>query len=281
MGTFIMYPAWTHWAHCDQIDGHFVKELNMCPLADGWVHCLKNHNVITMYPLGKWPLAPSVLANMGSPAQLHHWSSSTLSSISTLSSTPTFSMPSSSSQVLSPSLLGPWHHESFPITSNTGNPIMPASDAVAPFVNQPSFLFQFNIQNPQVAVDTPKHFQPAPVNPPVVLSFLRKHKDNTGKFQIPGLKDLPPNIQPNFHNVFIRHIMKLVFSGTSPWSNPSVSVYQQEFNTIYPDHPFCLHGNDAVVLPVCISCYQSHHYFDIFLFTDQLRSECAPEPDWF
>ena len=42
-------------AHCDcnQVDGHFVKELNMCPLADGWVHCLKNHNVITMYPLGK------------------------------------------------------------------------------------------------------------------------------------------------------------------------------------------------------------------------------------
>ena len=47
-------------AHCDQIDGHFVKELNMCPLADGWAHCLNNHNVITMYPLGKWPLAPSV-----------------------------------------------------------------------------------------------------------------------------------------------------------------------------------------------------------------------------
>ena len=60
MGTFTMCPAWTHWAHCDQIDGHFVKELNMCTLADGWAHCLKNHNVITMYPLGKWPFAPSV-----------------------------------------------------------------------------------------------------------------------------------------------------------------------------------------------------------------------------
>ena len=60
MGTFTMCPAWTHRAHCDQIDGHFVKELNMSPLADGWLHCLKNHNVITMYLLGKWPLAPSV-----------------------------------------------------------------------------------------------------------------------------------------------------------------------------------------------------------------------------
>ena len=34
MGTFTMCPAWTHRAHCDQIDGHIVKELNMCPLAD-------------------------------------------------------------------------------------------------------------------------------------------------------------------------------------------------------------------------------------------------------
>ena len=53
MGTFTMCPAWTHRAHCDQIDGYFVKELNMSPLVDGWPHCLKNHNVITMYPLGK------------------------------------------------------------------------------------------------------------------------------------------------------------------------------------------------------------------------------------
>ena len=53
MGTFTMCPAQTHQAHCDQIDGHIVKELNMSPLADGWAHCLKNHNVITMYPLGK------------------------------------------------------------------------------------------------------------------------------------------------------------------------------------------------------------------------------------
>ena len=31
----------------------------MSPLADGWAHCLNNHNVITIYPLGKWPFAPS------------------------------------------------------------------------------------------------------------------------------------------------------------------------------------------------------------------------------
>ena len=58
MGTFTMCPAWTHRAHCDQIDGHFLKELNMSSLADGWAHCLKNHNVITMYTLGSDPLPP-------------------------------------------------------------------------------------------------------------------------------------------------------------------------------------------------------------------------------
>ena len=57
------WPLWWVLLQCAQHGptGHFVKELNMCPLADGWAHCLKNHNVITMYPLGKWPFAPSKL----------------------------------------------------------------------------------------------------------------------------------------------------------------------------------------------------------------------------
>ena len=55
-----------HKVPSGHFDGHFVKELHMCPLADGWPHCLKNHNVITMYPLGKWPLAPSVIWNLPS-----------------------------------------------------------------------------------------------------------------------------------------------------------------------------------------------------------------------
>ena len=57
---FWMYSQSTHWSHCDQIDGYFVKELSIWSLATVWVNCLKNHNVITMYLLGKTPPAPSV-----------------------------------------------------------------------------------------------------------------------------------------------------------------------------------------------------------------------------
>ena len=192
---------------------------------------------------------------MNSPAQLHRRSSSMLSSTPTLLSTPTFSTPSSSSQILSPLSSSSWQHESLPIMSNAGSPIIPTPDAITPFTNQPAFPFQFNVQNPQAVDDMPQHFQAAPTYAPVLLSLPRKYKDESGKYQVPGLKDLPPLIQPNFRNAFIRHIMKLVFSGTSPWSNPSVSIYQQEFNTIYPDHPFRTHADDAVVLPVCVSCY--------------------------
>lgn len=82
-----------------------------------------------------------------------------------------------------------------------------------------------------------------------VYSFPRKYKDDAGKTQVPGLKDLPHGIQSNFRNTFIHHIMKLVFSGTSPWSNPSLSVYQHEFGVIYSSFQYRLHGDDAVVLP--------------------------------
>jgi len=81
-------------------------------------------------------------------------------------------------------------------------------------------------------------------------SFVRKYKDKTGKTQVPGLKDLPDNIQPNFRNMFIRHIMKLIFSDTLPWNSPSLSVYQHEFNLIYSSLRYRLHGDDAVVIPV-------------------------------
>jgi len=79
--------------------------------------------------------------------------------------------------------------------------------------------------------------------------FQRKYKDETGKVQVPGLRDLPQSIQSNFRNTFIRHIMKLVFSGVSPWSNPSLSVYQDEFNIVYSPLQYHLHTDDAVVIP--------------------------------
>jgi len=56
-------------------------------------------------------------------------------------------------------------------------------------------------------------------------------------------------MQSTFRNAFIRHIMKLVFSGTSPWSNPNLSVYQHEFDIIYSPFRYHLHGDDAVVFP--------------------------------
>ena len=54
----------SHWGHCDHIDGHIVKELNICPLSTlwshHWAHCdpITGYivNVITMSPLGTlWP----------------------------------------------------------------------------------------------------------------------------------------------------------------------------------------------------------------------------------
>jgi len=80
-----------------------------------------------------------------------------------------------------------------------------------------------------------------------VYSLPRKYKDEAGKTQVPGQKDLPQSIQLNFRNTFIRHIMKLVFSGASPWNNPNLSVYQYEFDVIYPPLRYRLHADDAVV----------------------------------
>jgi hypothetical protein len=82
-----------------------------------------------------------------------------------------------------------------------------------------------------------------------VHTFPRKFKDEAGKTQVPGLKDLPYTIQTNFRNTFIRHIIKLVCSDMSPWNNPSLSVYQHEFNLIYPHLRYRLHTDDAVIVP--------------------------------
>jgi hypothetical protein len=83
--------------------------------------------------------------------------------------------------------------------------------------------------------------------------FPKKVKGETGKVQVPGLKDLPHTMQSNFRNMFIRHIMKLVFSDTSPWSNPSLLDYQHEFDTVYVSLRYCLDAEDAVVCSVVTS----------------------------
>jgi hypothetical protein len=52
--------------------------------------------------------------------------------------------------------------------------------------------------------------------------------------------------------LFIRHMMKVTFCSESPWSNPALSVYQEEFDTVYQGIPSHLHTDDAVFLPVSI-----------------------------
>ncbi|KAF9779590.1 hypothetical protein BJ322DRAFT_1113390 [Thelephora terrestris] len=158
--------------------------------------------------------------------------------------------PSSSSQALSPLMSTSWQQDSFPTMSNATlfDPMMPAPDTITPFINQQSFPFQFNVPNQQSPDDI---FQGVPTTypvHPVVYSFARRFKDEAGKTQVPGLKDLPPNLQPSFRNTFIRHMMKVALSSMTPWSNPTLPVYQQEFAVIYPALPYRLHGDDAVVL---------------------------------
>ena len=100
-----------------------------------------------------------------------------------------------------------------------------------------------------------QYLQAGPVPQPAVfpLSLPRRYRDKDGKFQVPGLKDLPHNIQSRFWDTFIQHIMKLIFTGTSPWSNPTLAVYQQEFAAIYPDLPYEIHADDVLILPVSVS----------------------------
>ena len=80
----------------------------------------------------------------------------------------------------------------------------------------------------------------------------------TGRAVIPGLKDLPADMQSSFRKTFIRHIMKLVFSSSLLWNNPTLSVYQEEFDHIYSPLHSLLHTDDAVVFPVSISIKLAH-----------------------
>ena len=178
---------------------------------------------------------PQVLAKTS--AATHHWPSTLtpLTPSSSLSATPP---PSSSLSATPPSSTCYWQPQPSPIMPNVDSfdPAMSAPDTVTPFLGQQSLSFHFNSQNHQS-----------------VHSFPRRSKDSeTGKVQLPGLKDLPHSIQSNFCNTFIRHIMKLVFSDTSPWGNPSLSVSQHEFNLIYSPLQYRLHADDAVVIPVTI-----------------------------
>jgi hypothetical protein len=212
---------------------------------------------------------PQVLAKTS--AANHRRPSAPTPSTSSPSFTLTPSTPSSSftltpstplsSLSLAPSTPSPstsyWQAPLPLVVSDAGSfdPPMSTSDTVIPFFGQQSFPFHPNAQNPQSINDISQIFQTTPG-----FDILpRKYKDEAGKVQIPGLKDLPPSIQSKFRNTFIRHIIKLIFSDTSPWSNPSLSVYQQEFDYVYSPLRYRLHVDDAAVIPVTILiCRQTH-----------------------
>lgn len=195
--------------------------------------------------MGNWP---QVIARGAAPLHSPLSTPSSSSQAPSLSSSQ-FQSPSSSSssQVLSPftpslpQALSPFQlwqqQQQYAANQGLFNPT-PETIAgnIPPFISQQSFPFQ--------------QYLPNPVQSQILPSIPRKSKDDAGKIQAPGLKDLPPAIQLNFRNSFIRHMMKLTFSGILPWKNPSLSVYQEEFNTIYPIFSYRLHADDAVVFPV-------------------------------
>ncbi|KAF9787362.1 hypothetical protein BJ322DRAFT_1017299 [Thelephora terrestris] len=183
----------------------------------------------------------------------------------------TMSSSSSSPQVPPSPLTTPWQQDVFPIMSNMG-PMIPVSDAATPFIGQPPFPFQFNTQNHQAANNLQQFQQAIPQPQQAVYSMPRRFRDEAGNLQTPGLKDLPFDLKLEFRNIFIRHIMKIVFYDKLPWSNPLCPVYQKEFSIIYPDLPFQIHPDDAVVLPVKYPELSSFSIFSHFL-TSQTNRE--------
>ena len=73
MGTFHKYSPCTQWVKWGQIDGHFSKILGMCPVGIGWANCFRTHHELTMYPLGKCPLAPSVADLVSRCRSFYFW----------------------------------------------------------------------------------------------------------------------------------------------------------------------------------------------------------------
>ena len=82
MGTFWKNPHWVAQVH----DGHFLEEIlkelpsgyfggyfwkipTPYPLGKSWVNCFRTLHVLSMDPLGNWPLAPSVMSRLSLPGE--------------------------------------------------------------------------------------------------------------------------------------------------------------------------------------------------------------------
>ena len=67
---------------------------------------------------------------------------------------------------------------------------------------------------------------------------------------LPGIKDLPDHIRPNFRNDFIRLVFKQIATSQSPWTNPDVNALQAVYQIAYPTFPAKIWHSDAVFNPV-------------------------------
>ena len=87
----------------------------------------------------------------------------------------------------------------------------------------------------------------------------RAFKDDQGRKQQPGLKDLPQWLRENFRNLYIRRIIEQVCLSGTPWSNPGLQSLQRELNYAYPIHRIRLHSDDAAVVPVTFNyCFHAN-----------------------
>ena len=52
----------SHWGHCDHIDGHIVKELNMCPLGVTNWHFSRSFRLIILNAYDPYLSEPSLIS---------------------------------------------------------------------------------------------------------------------------------------------------------------------------------------------------------------------------
>jgi len=141
------------------------------------------------------------------------------------------------------------------------------------------------------SVGRQEYLHPATVRIPSLLScavcdqFLqplllpRAYKDDEGRKQQPGLRDLPEWLRESFRDRFICRIIEQVCLSETPWSNPNLSSLQRELNHAYPTPQIRLHSDDAVVVPVSSSrLYTPTPPPDNHV--DDSRPRSPSEPNW-
>lgn len=138
---------------------------------------------------------------------------------------------------------------------------------------------EFDHMSSLLAVSPPSfHGNSAPfVND--LFSLPRAYKDDRGRRQQPGLRDLPQWLRENFRNLYIRRIIEQVCLSNTPWNNPTLSSLQRELGQAYPTHRIRLHSDDAAVVPVSFSCFRSIEHQYSHKYSDPSRPWGSPKPN--